>query len=90
MFGSSPVLFYCLVVNLYVFILMFFDKHQARKGGWRVPERNILFMCMIGGGMGGFLSGKIFHHKTRKKKFLVSYAIGTILVLCLLYSKNLS
>ncbi|EFF61716.1 conserved domain protein [Enterococcus faecium PC4.1] len=46
---------------------MGYDKHQARNGGWRVPENNLIFVSLLGGGLGGLISWKVFHHKTRKK-----------------------
>ncbi|MEW3486802.1 DUF1294 domain-containing protein, partial [Enterococcus entomosocium] len=48
----NPLWFYLIAVNLYLFCLMGYDKYQAVKQGWRVPEANLLFMGAIGGGLG--------------------------------------
>ncbi|MBO0449553.1 DUF1294 domain-containing protein [Enterococcus sp. MJM12] len=82
MFNENPLWFYLILVNLYVFFLMYYDKRQAVKGGQRISEKNLLFMGMVGGGLGGLLAQKIFHHKTRKKKFYLCFLIG--IAVCLL------
>ena len=38
----NPLWFYLIAVNLYLFCLMGYDKYQAVKQGWRVPEANLL------------------------------------------------
>ena len=53
-----------------LFCLMGYDKHQARTSGWRVPENNLIFVSLLGGGLGGLISRKVFHHKTRKRSLL--------------------
>lgn len=67
---------YLILVNGCVFLLMGYDKRQAIKKKWRVPEVNLLFMGIIGGGLGGLIARQVFHHKTRKKKFLLSFLLG--------------
>jgi uncharacterized membrane protein YsdA (DUF1294 family) len=57
---------------------MGYDKQQAKKRRWRVPEANLLFFGIIGGGLGGLRARAFFHHKTRKPKFLVCFLIGVV------------
>ena len=70
-FIQNPLWFYLLIANLYLFGLMGYDKYQAVKKKWRVPEWNLLFMGLIGGGIGGLIAQRVFHHKTRKRKFYI-------------------
>jgi uncharacterized membrane protein YsdA (DUF1294 family) len=51
---------YLILVNVYVFCLMGYDKQQAKKRRWRVPEANLLFFGIIGGGLGGLLARAFF------------------------------
>ena len=81
----NPLWFYLFIVNFYLFCLMGYDKHQARTGGWRVPENNLIFVSLLGGGLGGLISRKVFHHKTRKKKFTVGFTAGVLVDLILIY-----
>ena len=46
----NPLWFYLVIVNLYLFCLMGYDKYQAKKGGGRVPENNLIFVSLLGGG----------------------------------------
>lgn len=80
----NPLWFYLIAVNLYLFCLMGYDKYQAVKQGWRVPEANLLFMGAIGGGLGGLIAQRVFRHKTRKKKFYFFFAFGTVFAILLM------
>ena len=57
------------------FVLMGFDKHQARRVGWRIPERTFFTLALAGGSFGILLGSVAFHHKIRKGSF-----IGIVLV----------
>ena len=81
----NPLWFYLIIVNLYLFCLMGYDKHQARVGAWRVPESNLIFVSLLGGGLGGLIARKVFHHKTLKKKFTIGFAVGVIVDVILIY-----
>ncbi|MEG0079646.1 DUF1294 domain-containing protein [Enterococcus sp.] len=84
MFSENPLWFYLVLVNLYVFFLMYYDKRQAVKKGQRISEKNLLFMGIVGGGFGGLLAQRLFHHKTRKKKFYLCFLIGVAVNLLLI------
>lgn len=81
----NPLWFYLVLVNIYLFCLMGYDKRQEKKGKWRVPESNLIFVSLLGGGIGGLLSRKVFHHKTRKKKFTIGFMAGVLVDLILIY-----
>ena len=59
------VLGYIVLHSIVTFITYAVDKSQAKKGGWRVPELVLLFMSLLGGGLGGLLGMIILRHKTR-------------------------
>ena len=84
-FIQNPLWFYLLIANLYLFGLMGYDKYQAVRKKWRVPEWNLLFMGLIGGGIGGLIAQRVFHHKTRKRKFYIFFAFGVIVDLSLIH-----
>lgn len=75
---------YLVAVNLLLFGLMFYDKHQAVKNKWRVPESRLLALAVLGGGLGGFIASRLFHHKTRKVYFTMCFAVGMIELLAIL------
>ena len=59
------------VYNFIVFIVYGVDKGKAKKGAWRIPERVLLLLAVLGGSIGALLGMIIFHHKTKKPKFYI-------------------
>jgi uncharacterized membrane protein YsdA (DUF1294 family) len=56
-------------INLLTFVLFAVDKHCARKGYWRVPERTLLHGALVGGWPAAKLAQWLLRHKTRKEPF---------------------
>ena len=73
------------VASLSTFILYGYDKSQARKGGWRVPEKVLHWWALLGGFPGGWAGRAVFRHKTRKGFFLFILAISTLIHLGIWY-----
>ncbi len=78
------MLTYYLLLNIFSFILWGYDKFRARFHQWRVPEKTLLGLIILGGGIGAILGMAIFHHKTRKPQFKV-IAIISIVVHIFIY-----
>ena len=80
---------YLTLINLIAFIAYGCDKHKAKKGQWRIPEKTLIFFAVIGGAFGAGLGMLIFHHKTQKKKFYLTVPafvlIWSVIIGCLLY-----
>lgn len=73
---------YLLVINLLAFATYAVDKRRARDGGWRVPERRLLLLAVVGGALGSFVAMRLTRHKTRKRKF--TWTVTPLMVLQLL------
>ena len=79
---------YLIIVNIGTFILYGADKKKAEKDKYRIPESSLLFYSVIGGAFGAFLGMRIFHHKTKKKKFTIGMPLIVILeILIIIYFK---
>ena len=78
--NNIPSLFlgYALLINLLLFILMGMDKRAAKRKKWRIPERRLLTLGIIGGGIGGILGMIVFHHKTHRIYFTICYVVNII------------
>lgn len=65
--------------NLAVFGIYAFDKVAARNGDWRVRESTLLWLAVLGGGIGAFLAQRLLRHKTRKPPFHVMLPVLFVL-----------
>ena len=74
---------YILAINLIGFFIMWLDKHKARKGSWRIPEKTLFIITAIGGGIGTTVGMFVFRHKTKKLNFLIGFPFITILEIIL-------
>jgi len=72
------IVIYLLIINLIGFGIMYLDKKKAKYGRWRIPEKTLLIIALLGGSIGTILGMKIFRHKTKKIKFTLGFP--TILI----------
>lgn len=75
---GEKLIIYSVVVNLVAFALYGIDKKRARRGAWRISERTLLGIAVIGGSIGAILGMLLFHHKTRHWYF--RYGLPVILL----------
>ncbi|WP_196000782.1 DUF1294 domain-containing protein [Clostridium sp. 1001271B_151109_B4] len=78
---------YLLLVNLLLFILMGIDKRKAITNKWRIKEKTLLILCLLGGSMGGIIGMYTFRHKTKHLKFKIGFpVIFVIQLIVVLYT----
>ena len=58
-------LIYLCLINLIGFFAMFLDKQKAKRDKWRIPEKTLFLLALIGGSLGTTLGMHVFHHKTK-------------------------
>ena len=68
--------YYLLAINAVAFIMYGIDKYKAKKAKWRIPEATLLLLAVLGGSIGAWMGMKVWHHKTKHKKF--KYGIPAI------------
>ena len=71
MLRMKYVLIYLFLINMIAILAIALDKSAARNGEARVKESSLLVVAAIGGGIGMYVAMRIFHHKTRKNKFMI-------------------
>ncbi|MGM9618613.1 MAG: DUF1294 domain-containing protein [Oscillospiraceae bacterium] len=87
--AAGAALLYLLLINLLTFLLYGIDKRRARREKWRIRERTLLLLPLLGGSLGALLGMRVFHHKTRHwyfrcgvpLLFLLQLALGLWLLL---------
>ncbi len=80
---NETELLLAIPLNFISFLLFGYDKFQAKRGGWRIPERVLLGLSLFGGGIGALAGMQVFRHKTRKKIFWVAAIVGIGLLIYL-------
>ena len=70
---------YLAFVNVAAFFMYGADKRRAQRGERRIPEKTLLAIALLGGGLGAFLGMRIFHHKTRKLRFRLLVPLALVL-----------
>lgn len=71
-----------IVLSAVSFVLYGWDKRQAKTNGWRVPEKNLHILSLLGGWPGAILGQKYFRHKTQKQSFRTTFWITVVLHVC--------
>ncbi len=82
-FSSPAMLLLCIMIimSIILFLTMAVDKRRAVKGRYRVPERRLFILAILGGAIGGWGGMYAFHHKTRHLKFVICFPLFAILQL---------
>lgn len=70
---------YIFIINVIGTALMHYDKQQAKRSEWRVEEKTLFRIAVLGGSIGVFLGMRRFRHKTRKPTF--KYGIPSIFII---------
>ena len=70
---------YLLLVNLIAFGTFGADKRRAKRGAWRVPEKTLFLLALLGGSVGAILGMRTFRHKT--KHWYFRFGLPAILLL---------
>ncbi len=78
-FTPTNIIIYLIVINLLTFLIMWWDKHEAKLGDWRVSEKFLFLLVLLGGGIGGIVGMYVFRHKTKKWYFKFGFPIILII-----------
>ena len=74
-----------MLMSLVLFAVMGADKRRAKKGAWRVPEKTLFLLALLGGAIGGVLGMRVFRHKTKHWYFAWGFPILALLQLALCF-----
>ena len=62
---------YLVLMNLAAFTAMGVDKSKAKRRAWRIPEKTLFLLSLLGGSIGSLVGMYTFRHKTRHLKFTI-------------------
>lgn len=83
-----PVIFwiYIGVISIVGFILPAVDKIKAQQGKWRISEKTLFIVSLLGGSFAMYLSMRIFRHKTKHKRFMIGIPVIIILQIAAVFA----
>ena len=61
---------YLALINVAGFASMGIDKRRAMRKEWRIPERVLFLLALLGGSIGSNLGMQVFRHKTKHWYFV--------------------
>lgn len=75
---SQFLLLYLIIINLLGFVLYGVDKSKSKGKSRRIPERTLLWVARLGGGLGCWLGMMLFRHKTKHNRFMILVPLWTV------------
>ena len=72
-------------MNILAFVTMGVDKKRARQHQYRISEKRLWTLAVIGGGTGAFIGMIQFRHKTKHPTFRIGFSVLMIIQLVLLF-----
>ena len=76
-------LIYLLLMNIAGFAAMGIDKCKAKAHAWRIPEKTLFGLSLLGGSAGTWAGMYAFRHKTKHWYFVVGMPAILILQICI-------
>lgn len=76
---------YLLLMNIAGLYVMYSDKRRAIKHRFRIPERMLFIVSLLGGSIGTWAGMYLFRHKTKHWYFVVGMPLIMILNFAIIY-----
>ena len=75
-----------MIINLIGYFIMYIDKKKAINNNYRIPEKKLFLICIMGGSLGLLIGMYKFHHKTRHNKFVYGVPLVLIVNIIVIYN----
>lgn len=72
------IVVYYLAINIITFAVWGYDKFRSKLNQRRVPEKSLVSLIFLGGGVGALGGMIFFHHKTRKPHLKILSIISLV------------
>lgn len=71
------IVIYFIIINIAGLLIFYIDKKRAIKGKYRISEKSLFTVALLGGSLGAYFSMRKFRHKT--KHWYFAYGIPCII-----------
>ena len=65
------IIAYFVLMNMAGLFVMLSDKKRAEKHRWRIPEKTLFLVSILGGSIGTWAGMYLFRHKTKHWYFVI-------------------
>ena len=62
-----------LALSLLTFVVYAIDKSKAKRSVWRIPEKTLHLLSLVGGWPGALLAQQLLRHKSSKTSFRIVF-----------------
>jgi uncharacterized membrane protein YsdA (DUF1294 family) len=69
------VIAYYVLMSAFAFGMFWLDKRRAVRGNWRVSERTLHAIELLGVWPGAWIAQRVFRHKWRKRTYVVVFCM---------------
>ena len=76
---------YLVIINIITLLAFIIDKNNAIKKRYRISEKLLFFLAIIGGSLGALIGIHVFRHKSKKLKFLIGIPLILIIQIIVLW-----
>ncbi|MCI9062040.1 DUF1294 domain-containing protein [Romboutsia sp.] len=63
------MIYYLIFINIVGLLSMYLDKYFAKNNMYRISEKTLFFIAIIGGSIGSIIGMYQFRHKTKHRQF---------------------
>lgn len=81
--GQSMSAAFFIIMSIAAFITMGVDKSKAKHHRYRIRERTLWLLALLGGGVGAALGMYFFRHKTKHVQFKLGFPVLALLEIIL-------
>lgn len=74
---------YMIAINLAGLLSMYIDKKRAVHKKWRIPEKTLFLVAILGGSAGSIAGMHLFRHKTKHWYFVVGMPLILVIQIIL-------
>ena len=76
-----PFVIYFAIISLVTAIVTAIDKYKAKKGSFRISEKALFILAVLGGSLSEYMTMRLIRHKTLHKRFMIGLPLIMILQL---------
>ena len=77
------IIIYLICMSILGFASMGIDKEKAKRNAWRIPEKTLFLIAIMGGSIGSIAGMQVFRHKTKHMSFVIGMPLILILqIIC--------